>query len=105
MKKRVIDSIIRKNVRKALRSRIARRRDRRFSDVNANSKLTPLGLRYCKGFVRYSKQIAEMCSGIGPNTKFREVVSLLPQIEQRIQYLLNDVRKFNGALKSAKATK
>lgn len=103
MKKRVIDSIIRKNVRKALRSKMSRRHDRRVNDVNANSKLTPLGLRYAKGFVRYSKQIAEMCAGIGPNTKFREVVSLLPQIEQRIQYLLNDVRKFNGALKTAKA--
>ena len=103
MKKRVIDSIIRKNVRKALRSRIARRRaDRRFSDVNANSKLSGLGLRYAKGLIRYSKQLADLCGNLGANTRFREAVSMFPKIEQLTTYILADVRKINGALKSAK---
>ena len=103
MKKRVIDSIIRKNVRKALSSRIARRRDRRFSDVNANSKLSGLGLRYAKGLIRYSKQLADLCGNLGANTRFRDAVAMFPKIEQLTTYILADVRKINGALKSAKA--
>lgn len=104
MKKRIIDSIIRKNVRKALRSRIARRRaDRRFKDVNANSKLSGLGLRYAKGLIRYSKQLSDLCGNLGANTRFRDAVAMFPKIEQLTTYILADVRKINGALKSAKA--
>ncbi len=105
MKKRVIDSIIRKNVRKALRSRIARRHDRRVNDVNANSKLSGLGLRYAKGLIRYSKQLADLCGNLGANTRFREAVSMFPKIEQLTTYILADVRKINGALKNAKSVK
>jgi hypothetical protein len=106
MKKRVIDSIIRKNVRKALRSKMARRRsDKRFNDVNANSKLSGLGLRYAKGLIRYSKQLSDLCGNLGANTRFRDAVAMFPKIEQLTTYILADVRKINGALKSAKATK
>lgn len=105
MKKRVIDSIIRKNVRSAMRARSLRRRmsDKRFNDVNANSKLSGLGLRYAKGLIRYSKQLADLCGNLGANTRFRDAVAMFPKIEQLTTYILADVRKINGALKSAKA--
>lgn len=106
MKKRVIDSIIRKNVRSAMRARSLRRRrmsDKRFCDVNANSKLSGLGLRYAKGLIRYSKQLADLCGNLGANTRFRDAVAMFPKIEQLTTYILADVRKVNGALKSAKA--
>lgn len=106
MKKRVIDSIIRKNVRSAMRARSLRRRrmsDKRFCDVTANSKLSGLGLRYAKGLIRYSKQLADLCGGLGANTRFRDAVAMFPKIEQLTTYILADVRKINGALKSAKA--
>lgn len=106
MKKSHIDSIIRKNVRKALSSKMARRRsDKRFNDVNANSKLSGLGLRYAKGLIRYSKQLADLCGNLGSNTRFRDAVAMFPKIEQLTTYILADVRKINGALKNAKSVK
>lgn len=105
MKKRVIDSIIRKNVRKALRSKMSRRHDRRVNDVNANSKLSGLGLRYAKGLIRYSKQLSDLCGNLGANTRFRDAVAMFPKIEQLTTYILADVRKINGALKNAKSVK
>lgn len=104
MKKSHLDQMIRKSVARQMRLRRAkaRRKDgKAVHDVDMNSKLTPLGLRYAKGFIRYSKQILQLTEKINANTTFKEMSPLLLEIAKRVDFLGADLRKFMGAMKKA----